>query len=447
MNRKKSIVYLHRSQLEPHPDNPRKDLGDLEELRESIRQNGIMQNLTVIPTDDTLEHFRILIGHRRFAASEGILNELPCVIVEDLTDREQVGIMLCENLQRNDLTFYEQGQGFQMMLDLGDTIDEISEKTGFSKNTVKHRVEIAKLSAGNINKQRGFQLQIKDFIELERVEDVKTRNKIISDAYSSENLKIRVDNAVREANKNKNLKIVKPLLKDAGIKESKDLRYKAAYEEALRIDLKNDIDSNKILKKISTLSGCTWEMGYCGELFIVQKVKKTKDKDKKLTPAELAAQERERNIKKIREGFKDVMGQYWSFIADLPGTVFTNKAPKEQLIELNTMWDLMKELSIYYSSNGFYNIKDKELRERIDGKFGKEKMPWQMLAMIIHEVEHKNPVIWDGTPDREAIKINERLIDILEPYGFYIAGDGLPEIMNGSSELFKKPKSSEAKAT
>lgn len=444
MNRKKSIVYLNRSQLEPHPDNPRKDLGDLEELRESIRQNGIMQNLTVIPTDDSYEHFRILIGHRRFAASEGILYELPCVIVEDLTDREQVGIMLCENLQRNDLTFYEQGQGFQMMLDLGDTIDQISEKTGFSKNTVKHRVEIAKLSVGNINKQKNFQLQIKDFIELERIADVKIRNKIISEAYSSENLKLRVDSAVREAKRDKNLKILKPLLKDAGIKESKDLHYRGGYEEALRIDLDKDVDSNKLLKKFSTMSGCTWEEGY-GDLYIVRKLKKTKEK--KLTPEEQAAKESERKIKKIREGFKDVMGQYWSFIADLPGTVFTNKAPKEQLIELNTLWDLMRELGIYFSSNGFYNIKDKELRERIDSKFVKEKMPWQMLAMIVHEIDHKDPVSWDGTPNKEAIKNNERLIDILEPYGFYIAGAGLPEIMNGSSELFAKPKSSEAKAT
>ena len=157
MKRKKSIVYLKRNQLEPHPQNPRKDLGDLEELRESIKVNGIMQNLTVVPTDDSFEHFRILIGHRRFAASEGILDELPCIIAEDLTDREQVGIMLCENLQRNDLTYYEQGQGFQMMLDLGDDIGAIEEKTGFSKTTIKHRIEIAKLSKKSIEKlmQRG----------------------------------------------------------------------------------------------------------------------------------------------------------------------------------------------------------------------------------------------------------------------------------------------------
>ena len=50
----RSIVMLNRAQLQPHPDNPRKDLGDLTELRESIRENGIMQNLTVVPCGDGL---------------------------------------------------------------------------------------------------------------------------------------------------------------------------------------------------------------------------------------------------------------------------------------------------------------------------------------------------------------------------------------------------------
>ena len=121
-NKCSSVVMISRSQLHPHPDNPRKDLGDLEELRESIREHGVMQNLTVIPKPlPCLDEYYILIGHRRFAASEGILTELPCVIVENLSDREQIGIMLCENLQRADLTFIEQAHGFQMMMDLGDT--------------------------------------------------------------------------------------------------------------------------------------------------------------------------------------------------------------------------------------------------------------------------------------------------------------------------------------
>ena len=47
MNEQK-ISFIERKRLHPHPENPRKDLGDLEELRESIRENGIMQNLTVV---------------------------------------------------------------------------------------------------------------------------------------------------------------------------------------------------------------------------------------------------------------------------------------------------------------------------------------------------------------------------------------------------------------
>ena len=81
---KSGIVMLKRSQLHPHPDNPRKDLGDLEELKASIREHGIMQNLTVVPMDDELESFKILIGHRRFAASEGIL------FVESIQERLKV---------------------------------------------------------------------------------------------------------------------------------------------------------------------------------------------------------------------------------------------------------------------------------------------------------------------------------------------------------------------
>ena len=77
------IVYLKREYLHPHPENPRKTLGDLEELKESIREHGIMQNLTVVPEEGKSNCYKILIGHRRFKASEGILEELPCVIVQN----------------------------------------------------------------------------------------------------------------------------------------------------------------------------------------------------------------------------------------------------------------------------------------------------------------------------------------------------------------------------
>ena len=125
------LIYIPVSKLRPHPDNPRKDLGDLTELAESIKANGVFQNLTVVPHlgEITKEHsglYTVIIGHRRLAAAKLIgLKELPCIVV-DMSEREQLSTMLVENMQRVDLTIYEQAQGFQMMLDLGDTVDEIA---------------------------------------------------------------------------------------------------------------------------------------------------------------------------------------------------------------------------------------------------------------------------------------------------------------------------------
>ena len=94
----KDLVYLSIDKLIPHPKNPRKNLGDLTELSESIKVKGVMQNLTVVPgIDDT---YNIIIGHRRHAASKlAGLTELPCVI-ECMSEAEQVATMLLENIQR-----------------------------------------------------------------------------------------------------------------------------------------------------------------------------------------------------------------------------------------------------------------------------------------------------------------------------------------------------------
>ena len=96
--------------LKPHPDNPRKDVGDITELAESIKANGVFQNLTVLK-GDILDGYTVVIGHRRLAAARAAgLTELPCMVVE-MDEREQISTMLLENMQRNDLTVYEQAQG------------------------------------------------------------------------------------------------------------------------------------------------------------------------------------------------------------------------------------------------------------------------------------------------------------------------------------------------
>ena len=150
----RNIVYIGVDHIHTHPENPRKELGDLTELAESLKKNGCLQNLTVVPIEGKTGEYYALIGNRRHGAAQMAgLTELPCRIVEGMSQREQLSTMLEENMQRNDLTIYEQAQGFQLMLDLGETEDSIAEKTGFSKTTIRHRLNIAKLDQKELKKK------------------------------------------------------------------------------------------------------------------------------------------------------------------------------------------------------------------------------------------------------------------------------------------------------
>ena len=167
--------------LEHHPENPRKDLGDLTELTASIKKNGIMQNLTVIADPETSKYL-VVIGNRRLEAAKAAgLIQLPCV-VKDLDHKEQIATMLEENMQRQDLTVYEQAQGFQMMMDLGYTAKEIGEKTGFSEKTVKDRIKFTKFNQKNFEKavQQGATLM--DMIEISKLESKSDQNEVMKEA-------------------------------------------------------------------------------------------------------------------------------------------------------------------------------------------------------------------------------------------------------------------------
>ena len=235
MNENKTITYIPAEQLRPHPDNPRKDLGDLTELTESIKKNGIMQNLTVIPIDGEEDQYMLLIGHRRYAAGKAAgLKEYPCQIVHGLSRQEQLSIMLEENLQRNDLTIIEQANGFQMMLDLGNTEKSIAEKTGFSRTTIRHRLNIAKLDQKVLKERQDdpeFQLSITDLYELEKIKDIKTRNEILNEVSDSRMLATRARGAARDEKRKECAEAIKTILKKAGVKEAPDPAIRYAWND------------------------------------------------------------------------------------------------------------------------------------------------------------------------------------------------------------------------
>lgn len=174
----KNIQELNINILHPHPNNPRKDLGDLTELAESIKQSGVMQNLTVVPHKEIKGEYTVIIGHRRLGASKlAGIDKVPCVIVE-MSDKEQLATMMLENMQRSDLTTYEQAEGFQMMIDLGETIEEISEQTGLSKTTVRNRVKLSKYDKEVMREAATRQPTMTQYMKLCEIEDLELANNV-----------------------------------------------------------------------------------------------------------------------------------------------------------------------------------------------------------------------------------------------------------------------------
>ena len=187
--------------LYPHPDNPRKAVGDVTELAESIRKNGVLQNLTVVPVDEVeavlREHldrinqahseeelppheaYVVVIGHRRLAAAKQAgVEQVPCAVVS-MTQTQQVRTMLEENMHREDLTVYEQAQGFQMMLDLGETLETIAKESGFSTTTVRRRLNLLKLDPEKFKASEARGATLTDYMELDKIRDPDTRNQVL----------------------------------------------------------------------------------------------------------------------------------------------------------------------------------------------------------------------------------------------------------------------------
>lgn len=207
------ILYLSVDKLIPHPDNPRKNLGDLTELAASIEAKGVLQNLTVVPAND--DCYKVIIGHRRHAAAKlAGLTEVPCVIA-DMTPQEQFETMMVENVQRSDLTVYEQAEGFQTMLDMGSTIEQVAQKTGFSATTVRSRVKLMQLDKDKFQKaeQRGGTLT--DYLKLNMIQDPDERNKVL-DSIGTANFQNNLKNALDEQSFRKELAATLKTIQEAG---------------------------------------------------------------------------------------------------------------------------------------------------------------------------------------------------------------------------------------
>src|SRR5688500_9813953 len=131
----------------PNPEQPRSDFGDLAELTESIKEKGVLEPLLVRPNDDG--RFMIIAGERRWRASQlAGLTDVPCIEM-DVDERGIAEIALIENLQRKDLTVWEEADGLAALKEkFGYTQDEIAQKISKGRTTVTELLTIAGLPKG-----------------------------------------------------------------------------------------------------------------------------------------------------------------------------------------------------------------------------------------------------------------------------------------------------------
>jgi ParB family chromosome partitioning protein len=140
------------STLEPDPNQPRSTMGDLDELVASIREKGILEPILVRPRPESEEEappgvlYRIISGERRYRASqEAGLYEVP-VIEMDVSEQEALEIALIENLQRKDLTPFEEAEGYRLLAERHEyTHEEIATSVGKSRTVITESLSLLQM--------------------------------------------------------------------------------------------------------------------------------------------------------------------------------------------------------------------------------------------------------------------------------------------------------------
>lgn len=292
---KNEIIMLEIDKLVPHPVNPRKDVGDITELSQSIKASGIMQNLTVVPYEGK---YRVIIGHRRLAASiKAGLKQVPCVVA-DMDYKTQIATMLSENMQRVDLKITEQVFGVQQLLDLGENIDYISEKTGLSKASVKKRCKLSALLPADMLKKaemRGGTLD--EYIKCCEITDESSRREVL-ESIGTKNFKWVYEKVIEEQKEKINLPKVKERLEKLGVVEiAPNERWEDKYLQCQSFNLSRyseDMELISLYKKTKKYFWClvnSW-------VFIYEENKARKKTNKK-TPKEIEADRRRKKLEEL----------------------------------------------------------------------------------------------------------------------------------------------------
>ena len=174
-----NIHYIAVDSIQPNMYQPRKvfDEEAIKELAQSIKVYGIIQPLSVRKIEDGYE---LIAGERRLRAAKEVgLTEVP-VIINNISDNDSAAIALLENLQREDLNFYEEAMAYNNLIKVHSyTQDQLSEVIGKKQSTIANKLRILKLDADIINKLLENKLTERHARALLKLSDIEMQHKIL----------------------------------------------------------------------------------------------------------------------------------------------------------------------------------------------------------------------------------------------------------------------------
>lgn len=211
------IKLINTSLIDPHPDNPRKQIGDVTDLAASIKANGLLSPLSVVPNG---ERYRVIAGHRRLAAcKQAGTGAVPCFVL-DLDPLQQLEAMVTENCQREQLTVLEEADAIQGMLDLGATTASVAHRLGRSSDYVRDRAKAASIDNEVRATRDDFsQLTIGHLVAIARYDGRPDLQKKLAQAAGTSNFDYTLSRIERDENDRQWIESVAALLvePDSGI--------------------------------------------------------------------------------------------------------------------------------------------------------------------------------------------------------------------------------------
>lgn len=240
--------------IAPNPEQPRVEIGDLTDLTDSIRQNGVLEPLLLKPNGNGT--WMIIAGERRWrAANLAGLKEVPCIEF-DIDDQTIAEIALIENLQRKDLTIWEEADGLAFLSrKFGYTHEEIAKKIGKSRTTVTESMTIAGLPESIRNKCLQSNVSAKStLLEVARQFDEQAMQDFIGN-IGVQNLK---RDEVRKASRASKIAIIdkkesKHPTEPNSIPNSRSFKYKSAdgdFGIEIRFGKEYEFDRKDILRAL-----------------------------------------------------------------------------------------------------------------------------------------------------------------------------------------------------